>query len=471
MMLRPTMSKKKIQLKANAHIPCLRIWCGHCRTTVKTCEGKPLSQCSHIEKLQYRFVGVIPNTKERIVRSLGTDFSEAVKQAAILRQKLDAGEIEGRASKKDEHKPQQAPPKVQGKPELLMHVFGKFIATLNGEGVAPHLKLVRSKSHVNDVKNCFKQVLIALSEHGIDVNEFKLSDITDAAVGKIHDYLIAKGYSNTVYNRWFGHLTTFAGWAEREEYGNVKRFFERVPRKTVTPRPEIITKDEFEKLLSVISRENGVQSGIGKHNASRNNFRSFLIPAFRYAAITGRRLEEIITSRFSDLHLDDKGNPQIISFTDHKVNRILHVAPGQERKVHTPVTAEILSFLHEQGFAERKNSNDFILAPEITHNRVALMKLALTRGFSHFWKVAFPNDTREITFKILRKTYLTNLAIHMGRDVREISGHSSRQILNSYINDKQLALADKHKDFSVFGKTNELRTQRQSHNKEKGIER
>lgn len=469
--------KQRIQLVPGAHIPCLRIWCGACRTMTKVCRKSdgdplPLSQCENIHALQYKFVAFVPGTKQRIVRSLGKDFNEAVKQVAILRQQLENGTIEvvqKKAALPEKETPVRAI--ASTKPELLTHLLGKHLSMLQGEGIAPHLVVSRSKGHLTDVKNCYKQFCVALSNAGYDLGSFRLSDISDEAVGAYHNFLIVKGLSNASYNRFFSHLTTFASWCAREGYGDVKRFFERVPRKTVTPRPEVIAKEEFEKVLSVVSHEHGFQYGIGKKKETRNHFREYLVSAFRFALYTGRRLEEIITVRFSNVHTDENGNPLYVTFTDHKVSRILHVEPGQERVVHTPVTKEIAAFLNEQGFQQKRNTDDFILAPEVTQNRVSSMRLAISRGFSHFWKVAYPDATREISFKALRKTHLTNLAIRMGKDVRSVSGHSSEQVLRYYVDAKQVAIAESLRDFSVFGKEEELKTQRKSRGTSQSIER
>ena len=462
--------KKHINLNKKVRIPYVREWCAECKTIISTTclkNGKSIAECECPEKISFRYVRFIPGEKRRIVRSLGKDMNTILKQVAHLNERIENGEFNtgaNRSSANAVEAAKQVPvgAQPQSKPELLIHLLGKYLATLNGEGVASHLKVVRSKSHINDVKNCFKQVIVALKSGGYDAMNFRLADLSDAAVGKIHDHLIAKGYSNTVYNRFFSHLTTFATWCEREEYGSIKRFFERVPRKSVTPTPEIISAQEFQQTLDAISHENGLQEGIGKDKQRRNHYREYLIPAFRFALYTGRRLEEIITARFSDVHTDEKGRPLYITFTDHKVSRILHVAPGEERKVHTPASNEIIAFLKERGY--KKGSDDFILAPEVTHNRVAVMKLALTRGFTHYYKVAHPDSTKNVTFKTLRKTYLTNLATHMGKDVTAVSGHSGTQVLRHYINEEQLAIADSLRDFSVFGKEQELTTQRRKGN-------
>lgn len=465
---------KHIQLVPGTKLKHLRVWCSYCKTVVKACneiDGGPLKECPHIERLSYRFVGFIPGTRQRVVRSLGISFAEAIKQAAILKQQLENGTVETVREKSKGLAVVPVHNVADTQPELLTHLFGKYLASLNGENVPAHLKVVRSKGHINTVKTTFKFFVLAIRDAGFDPKTFRLVDISDAVIGKLHDRLIAHGYSNSSYNRSFSHLTTFAGWCEREDYGSVKRFFEKVPRKTVTPRPEIITAEEFEKTIAAISHENGWQYNIGKKKEKRNHYRDYLVPAFRFALIAGRRLEEILTCRFGDVHTDEKGNARVIEFTDHKVSRILHVAQGEERKLFTPVTKEILDFLISQGYGKR-STDDFILAPEILHRRVAEMRQCLTRGFSHFFKQGNTDCRREVSFKTLRKTYLTNLAIHMGKDVTAVSGHSDTQVLRHYLNEKQLAAAMAMQNFSVFGKAKRIETARKKlQSKQKDIER
>lgn len=466
--------RQHIQLVPGTKLKYFRIWCSYCKTVVKTCKannGSALKQCPHIERLSYRFVGFLPGTRQRIVRSLGTNFAEAVKQVATLKQQLENGSFELDREKSKENMPAAPIQKSSdAKPELLAHIFGRYLATLRGEGVAGHLRLVRSKSHVNDVKDTFKHFLLAMQKSKVSVDGLHLPDINDTLIGYFHDHLIERKYSENTYNRKFSHLTTFALWAERENYGNIRRFFEKVPRKTVTPRPEIITAEEFSKTISAISYENGWQVGIGKRKAKRNLYREYLIPAFRFALITGRRLEELITAKFSDVTTDEKGTPQFITFTDHKVNHILHIQPGQERKLFTPAHKEIQDFLISQGYGKR-STDDFILAPELTHRRIAVMRQDLSRAFTHFFRIANPECTREVSFKTLRKTYLTNLAIHTGKDITPVSGHADTGVLKHYLNEKQLALAESLKDFSVFGKEEELKIARNKRNNDKSIER
>lgn len=472
-------TKKHIDLKKKVQVPYLRRWCAECKTMINAVclkNGKTIAECECPEKISFRYVRFVPGEKRRIVRALGKDFNRALKQAATLNERIENGEFNSGTDLQTQNtanntKQIATTAAVQNKPETFLHLSAKYIATLSGQGVAPHLRVVRSKNHINSVKDTIKHLVLAIRDAGFDPKDFRIEEISDDVVGKLHERLVAKGYSPSTYNRTFSHLVTFCSWAEREGYPSAKRFFEKVPRQTITPRPEVLTAEEFSKTLAAISYENGWQYNIGKRKEKRNLYRDYLSDAFRFA-LTGRRLEELIMARFSDIHCDEQGRPVLIAFTDYKVSRILHVAPGQERRVYSPVTKEIESFLYEQGFEQKKGTDEFIIATELTHNRVATMKLVLTRGFSHFYKVAHPDSTREISFKHIRKTVLTALAIRMGRDITTVSGHSGTGVLKHYLNEKQIALADSLNDFSVFGKEEALKKQRtQSQTKQPSRER
>jgi hypothetical protein len=52
----------------------------------------------------------------------------------------------------------------------------------------------------------------------------------------------------------------------------------------------------------------------------------------------------------------------------------------------------------------------------------------LSRGFSHFYKQAFP-DVESKKFKVLRETYLSYLNKAVGDDTIELSSHGNMKIL------------------------------------------
>ena len=466
-----------IELPSGSKVPCLHVWCNRCKSQITSCRennNSPLRSCAHIEDLRYRIVCHIPGERprKRVVRILDTmSFTQAMKQVALLKEQIAAGLY---APVSNEHLApvlkSASEQNTSAKPERFIDVFGLYLASLAGEGVAPHLRVVRSKGHINDSKNCGKHFCLALKRAGIDATQFRLSEINDTIIGHFHEYIIAKGYGNVTYNRFFSVLATFAKYAADEGYANVKHYFDKVPRKAVIPTPEIISAEAFEKTIAAVSYDNGWQT-IGKTQKRRNVFRSYSVPAFIFAAITGRRLEELLTCTWNDVFTDEEGRIRYVQFTDHKVSRIMRVDKGAERKVFTPANDEIISFLQTQGYGTRPG-DDYILAPEITHNRVATMHKTILRGFSHFFKVAHSDAEQSLSFAALRKTYLTRLAMYMGKDVTAVSGHAGTDVLKHYLSEKQIALGEKLKDFSVFAKQNidTIRNKR-TNEKENAIQR
>lgn len=464
-----------IELPNRSKVPCLHIWCMHCKTQVTACKhnnNSPLKSCAHITKLRYRIVCHIPGEmpRRRVVRILETkSFTEAMKQVALLKEQIAAGSVQA-VPEKETMPVRQVPVPPTEKPERFIDVFGLYLSSLAGEIGPQHLRVVRSKGHIADSKNSGKHFCLALKRAGINPMQFRLDQINDEIVGHFHEYIISKGYGNVTYNRFFSVLATFAKYGADEGYANVKPYFDKVSRKAVIPTPEIITAEQFEKTIAATTYENGWQI-VGKEKKRRNVFRSYSIPAFQFAVVTGRRLEELLTCTWNDVFTDEAGEIRYIQFTDHKVSRIMRVEKGAERKVFTPANEEIISFLHSQGYGTHAGGA-YILASEITNNRIATMHKTILRSFAHFFKVAHPDQAEQLSFSALRKTYLTQLAMYMGKDVTAVSGHSGTDVLKHYISEKQLALSEQLKDFSVFGNDNRpvIRTAKTNEN-EQSVER
>lgn len=469
-----------IQLVPGAHVPCMRTWCEQCKTTVRTCkaiDGGELSQCPHIDKLSYRFVGFRPGTKERVVRSLGKNFNEAVKQVAILRQQLETEEVvkpaivEKHTSTQIEVQQPAQQATDQVKPTLLIHVFGRYYAFLKNQGVPSHLQVERTSKHINDVKNFMKKFCKVLKAAKYDLRTLAFSSVNDHLIGHFHAWLEKEEFAPRTKNKFWSYLTSIASWAEQEGYGDIRKCIERVPRNHVDKNPGYVSKSEFETFIGTITPENGFHL-VGKKRSERKQlFTDYLVSAYTYALLVGRRTEEIIECKWKHVHLDPRGEPLFIEFSDFKASRIKHLPKGKELKVFNPATAEVKAFLYAHGFTEKKESDEYILAPTLIKNRVNAMKSALSRGFSHYWKVAFPNSQEQRTFGNLRDTYWTSLKKHMRGEIRGISGHSDESVLDNYLDQKELAASLAQSGFAVHGREAELKSLRKENDKTQGIER
>jgi hypothetical protein len=85
---------------------------------------------------------------------------------------------------------------------------------------------------------------------------------------------------------------------------------------------------------------------------------------------------------------------------------------------------------------------------ELNISRKKVMADILSKGFSHFYKQL--NTGRHLTFKCLRKTYITRLEIFMGHgNTKAITGHSDDSVIErNYLDKRELAKAAKR--FQVF---------------------
>jgi integrase len=203
----------------------------------------------------------------------------------------------------------------------------------------------------------------------------------------------------------------------------------------------IITKDEFESLLHVITPENGVNDGNSK---IRYHYHEWLPDAFKLALETGLRREELFSIKWSDIIELQKG-VLILRVMNFKVNRILTGEGNGNSLKHIPVTKSLMQVLTDLNYAEKKETDGYIIErPEglgMLH-----LKNILSRSFAHYIKLA---TDRKIEFKDLRKTYITHLTVALGPNAKIFTGHTNDQVLkNHYLS--SAFLAGNIADFKIF---------------------
>lgn len=125
---------------------------------------------------------------------------------------------------------------------------------------------------------------------------------------------------------------------------------------------------------------------------------------------------------------------------------------AKKQFIYIPVTRELRFLLDDLGYEQYKGTDRYLLAPEITEKRVEIIGEALSRSFSHYYKQL--NTGEVLTWKCLRKTYLSRLKIFMHKntndlDVKDVSNHSSDAVLDKHYFDKRL-IAASLTDFTVL---------------------
>jgi len=453
-MMAPMQNNKPLQIPASKNWKGLTVYCSKCKTNVsETCKenGKPIKQCANGDRHFFKVYVHVPGTKNtRKTKNLETrDINEAIQLAIEFEKSVKGANQE--VTKREEQK-NEIKEVVGNKPRLLVNALARYIGWLHNEGVPAHMKKERSLEHIKDVERAFKLLVKGLSSKGQDIRTILVEDINDEIVGQVFSILEEKKFSNRTFNKYFSYYTSFLKFYAEEYNVPIRNWFERVKRRKLNSNPEAITKNEYEALLKQITVENGVKKYDSGVKSTRNLFRPWLSDGIQLALETGRRREEIINLKWSDIK-ESHGISYIVT-EDYKVNRIQSRTSEEEKKyIYIPITESLQTLLTKMGQTKFGDTNKYILAPEIDISRKRVMADVLSRGFSHFYDQL---DTgRNLTFKCLRKTYITNLQIHMGANTKSITGHSDNGVIErNYIDKKEIAKAAK--DFNVFSKNERI---------------
>ncbi len=417
--------------------------------------GKSLKQCPHTEDHVYKMYVHVKGTKN----SRKTKILNA-------RAKLEA-EIEGLQFRKETNEnsfEREAMPAVEKRtkskntPHLLVHAMARYIGFLNNENVPEHRIELRSRDHIKDVERALEEFVQCLKQNEFDLSTFSVEQINDELMGKLYAYYNSRKFAPITYNKRLSHLTSFMNHYIKTYDKGLENWFEGIGRKPVNTNSEAISsRAEFESLLKIVTSENGVKEYHNETKPTRNVYRPWLADGFKLALQTGRRREEVVNLNFKDVITSDEGIPILIKVEDYKVNRIQHQSDEAGKKfIYVPITQALYQLLFELGYEKYKGTDTYMLAPEIQSNRSRAMCDTLSRGFSHFYEQL--NTGRKLTFKSLRKTYITNLSIFMGGNAKSVTGHSDDAVIEKHYLDKQ-AIAKAAIGFDVFPKEIERQNQ------------
>jgi len=420
-------------------------YCSKCQRLIenRVCGNtkKRLSTCKDSDKHMFKAIVSIPGTngakrKTKVFRT--RDIQEATRLKYEFVNELKETNYQSTTILNSE----ESTPK----PILLIECMAVYIGYLNNEGVATHKVKKRSSSHIKDIERFFKYFCLSLKGNNIDHTLITIHQLNESAVAILHNYIIdVLNYKNKTYNKFMGTMRQFVNWLiEKHDY-DIKNYFVGVSRRSEIIDKTIVSKAEFNNLLSVLDPEKGMKE---YSTGDRKNFyRSWLGKAFRLALETGLRREEFMSIKFNDIVLDEKGIPTFIKIENFKVNRINGVS-GTENAImkHIPITKGLKTLLNEIDFKTYEGSDNYIIAKEEKTTLKTRIDV-VSKAFTHYWQ--FTTSEKKVQLKHLRKTYLTALVQQFGEKANLISSHSGIDVLKKhYVNDQELIKATN--DFSVF---------------------
>jgi integrase len=424
------------------------VYCRLCKTNCyDSCHqtGEPLLRCPNGESHVFKAYVHVPGTKKgRKTKNLGRDLNEAIKQAIEFEKEVKSNIQPGiniSENKKENNK------EDKNTPHLLIHALARYSGWLHGEEVPSHLQEERSADFIKDIERKLKLLVVALQKKGYDISTFRVDDLNDEVVGNIRDYWKEEhGFSPRTFNKHLDYSSAFLRWFS-EEYYPVRAWFKRGNREPVTSNPQSITQQEFGALLKVISSENGIAKYSKGVKEERNFYRPYLKNAFRLALETGTRRDELINMKFSNIAMNEDGSGYIKS-ENYKVNNIEKRKTEKEKKyVIIPMTYSLRQLLYEIGYEEMKGTDKYIIAPEIKDKRNKVMADLLSRSFSHFYQQL--NTGRQLTFRSIRKAYISAMSVEMGDNARAFWGHTTEETTNRYYKDRT-ELAKSARNIKMF---------------------
>ncbi len=475
MMVRTMNDNQPLQIPKSKEFKGITVYCGKCKTNInEICKesGKPIKQCLNGNRHFYKLYLHVPGTENtRKTKNLGRDIDEAIKIAIEFEKELKGNNY--RVSENKVTKEVKNVNKIEEiKPENIVNAMARYVGFLhNDPEIVPEFRVKeRSKKHLQDIERNFKYFIICLKQNGYNPNEISVNDINEQMIGKFHEYLLKElELSNSSYNRAMTEFTCLYNHLIDKGY-NIRNPFKSIPRRQANAQIETITADELHNLLEIVQKP---ELGISVLSTGRNKnmYKPWMKDAIELGLYTGRRNEEIVQMQWNKVFEDEKGNPLYIQVIDYKVSRQKGQEKDNPKYIYVPVTNELKDLLVRIGYENYKGSAKYILAPEETMKRETMNGL-ISHSFPHYYKQL--GTGKDLSFKSLRKTYISKLSGFMGVDnARIITKHSGTEVMEKhYIDKKVIALTAK--EFRMFDETenrqNEIQKVR-STNKKHNLER
>ncbi|HTA27949.1 MAG TPA: site-specific integrase [Bacteroidia bacterium] len=432
----------------------LKVDCSFCDTLVSGCRfnGKSLESCPHPECLSYKVIGYDKETGKRRTKNLTTRiYEEALEQARLFQNEL-----------KETKKPEIftpapveiVPPKIEKETTptpLLVNEMASYMAYLRGaDSVPEHKRRARCESHCKNVENHFFAFINSIKDE-YKVKGLGINEVTDDMVGKFHKSILARNLSPRTYNKSIGTLQTFFNYLKKSGKINTNPFY-GVLRKPETHKISVLTKEEFEALVEAVQKPELGKRKVGTE--TKDYYRDWILPAIKIGIMSGRRSEETIRAKWSDIETNQNNEMLSLSVIDYKVSRQQNRLQDNPKRISVPITAELKEVLEQLEYSKFKGTDRYIIGNDEPMDRNT-MKTFLGRAFSHYWEQTEYSKNKKASYKILRKTYLSSLSASIGiSNTQVISQHSDTKVLQEHYVSAQV-LGTTAKNFSVFSKTEE----------------
>ncbi len=408
------------------NITGLYIYCNKCKSKSKT-QLKTTPKCSHpADKQVYKAIITIAGTTSVRTRTLGTrDLDEAMKETIDFECELKANDYQRVEEKKIQEK----------KPVTIIECICMYLDFLENKNVYEHQVRFRTTNHIKQISSYLDRFVEALSKGGIKTNGLLVRHINNTHAEVFYSHLLKQSFANRTFNRHIDTVSELFNYLIDIKQYNLVNYFSsiNIPRKKVNSKIESISIKEFKELLNIIKPETGIE--ILADGQKKQHYYEWIKDAIELGLYTGRRRDEIIHMKFSDI-LELDGKPIFIETEDYKNNLRNNLYKKEEKKYnYSPIILDLNLFLQRIGYNEYKGTDRYLIAHDSLRTR-ATLKDDMSKSFTHYYGQL--NTGKNLSFKHLRKTYITMLNNYTNGSAEIITGHSGQGVIMNNYHDKKM---------------------------------
>lgn len=407
----------------------IRVYCNQCGTWFDPRledQKNRKNQCSHpVSKQRYKSTIIAPSgffrKRKRRSRVFDTrDLDEVISQGLAFKQHV-RNSIQNEVTIE----------KKKQKPMLLIDCLAMFLDFVSDVDVLAFEQKSLSANTLASYKNYITKWKEATDLIGEDFTQLRVDKISDENKNSLFMYLTK--YSKSTQKKAFGLFNQFYRYLNENGYG-IQSPFKRIKiSDEVNREPRALTHDEFELIKSTIAKGSKDDKLYGK-----SIHFDWVNDALDFAALTGRRREEFMNAKFSDIVLLD-GNllGSYITMVDDKYSKQRsNEASATTKNTKAPIFPELYDFLMKMGYEQYKNTDRYIVAGDETKQRDTLAN-NLTNCFGYYRPIAGLDD--KIQLKGLRKKYVTRMRNEFGNNASFFTGHADSRIDKiHYYDDKEI---------------------------------
>jgi integrase len=319
----------------------------------------------------------------------------------------------------------EKPDKADQTPEIVFinDAAKKYIDWMQDIDLPRHKKKNLTVGYIREQESYVTRFLKIVKQHEGKISSFPAVNISDKHVGYLDAALGEEDKtSNATYNGYMKAGRYFVTYLIDELGLAMKNPFQDVALLTVHNDPESITETELQHFLTLITPENGIGSKGIKKVSAVHHYRPWLKKVILLGLLTGERLDGLVNLRWS------YREGSLFKIPNGKVNQL---KKEQTNFSYTPITEDLEELLKQ---FEIIAPDAYIIEPEIA-NRDTLKKI-ISKAFTHYWR--HTGSKKEVSFKHLRKTYVTMLTKAIGERALFVKHNEDKTAVRHYLDKKEL---------------------------------